>query len=328
MAFPASLTLITVNVRADLLPGGGSTGSVRLYHHGLPLTGPAADSIVVYIDETETFAADGTGSMQVPATNAVGWTPQDFAYNVTVRSGSQVRRGTVQLDRATTTVNLADVIQWEGAATPGVTYATVAQLGAVTTDLDAAEADLTALDARVTVLEDRHRRLVDVASVLPRAEVTGPQALATGTLFATHFQADRTASIASLRTYTGGASTVGVGAEHAWIGILSWDGVNYTPVTQSVDDPTRWAAEFATYNTLLMTPFAMVAGAEYAMYLLWIGAGQAPSLPGGQIWYADSLLDQRMCALINGQTQQPAAPISGAFFGPDSRRFQAHLVPA
>lgn len=140
MAFPASLTLITVNVRADLLPGGGSTGWARLRYDGLPLTGPTADSIVAYVDETEEFAADGTTSIQVPATNATGWTPQNFSYEVTVCSGSRVRRGTVQLDRGTTTVNLADVIQWEGAAETGVTYATLAQLAAVQADLDVAEA--------------------------------------------------------------------------------------------------------------------------------------------------------------------------------------------
>lgn len=142
MAFPASLTLITVNVRADLLPGGGSTGWVRLRYEQQPLTGAAADSIVAYVDEREDFAADGTCSLQVPATNATGWTPQDFAYEVTVCSGARVRRGTVQLDRGTTTVNLADVIQWEGAAEQGVTYATVAQLATVQADLDTAEAGL------------------------------------------------------------------------------------------------------------------------------------------------------------------------------------------
>jgi hypothetical protein len=152
MPFPASLTLVTVNVRADLLPDGGSAGSVRLHYDGVPLTGPTADSIVAYVDETETFAADGTATLQVPATNATGWTPQDFAYRVTLRSGSRVRRGTVQLDRATTTVNLADLIQWDGAAVAGTTYATLAQLNTVSTDLDAAEADIATLETTAATL--------------------------------------------------------------------------------------------------------------------------------------------------------------------------------
>lgn len=147
MAFPGSLTLVTVNVRADLLPGGGSTGWVRFRYDGLPLTGGAADSIVAYVDERKDFAADGTCSLQVPATNAVGWTPQNFTYAVTVCSGTRVRYGAAQLDRNTPTVNLADVIQWEGAAEPGVSYATVAQLAAVQTDLDVAEATLAPLPA-------------------------------------------------------------------------------------------------------------------------------------------------------------------------------------
>jgi hypothetical protein len=150
MAFPGSLTLVTVNVRADLLPGGGSTGWVRFRYDGLPLTGGAADSIVAYVDERKDFAADGTCSVQAPATNAVGWTPQNFTYEVTVCSGTRVRRGTVQLDRSTPTVNLADVIQWEGAAQPGVSYATVTQLAAVQADLDTAEATLAPLPAAVT----------------------------------------------------------------------------------------------------------------------------------------------------------------------------------
>lgn len=142
MAFPVSLTLIAVNVRADLLPGGGSTGWARLRYDGPPLTGPSADSIVAYVDETETFAADGTCTLQVPATNATGWTPQDFTYEVTVCSGSRVRRGTVQLDRGTTTVNLADVVQWDGVATTGTTYATLGQVAAVQSDLTDAQAQL------------------------------------------------------------------------------------------------------------------------------------------------------------------------------------------
>lgn len=150
MAFPVSLTLVTVNVRADLLPGGGSTGWVRFRYDGLPLTGGAADSIVAYVDERKDFAADGTCSVQAPATNAVGWIPQNFTYEVTVCSGTRVRRGTAQLDRSTPTVNLADVIQWEGAAEPGVSYATVAQLATTQADLDIAEATLAPLPASLT----------------------------------------------------------------------------------------------------------------------------------------------------------------------------------
>lgn len=327
MPFPAGLTLVTVHCQFDALPDGGASGTVQITS-SVVLLGATDNSIVAAPGATGVLDADGECTLQLPATNDPQWSPSGWSYRVQANVGSHTVRGTLQLDYQTTSVELADLLQVDGAAAAGTTYATLAQLTTVATELDAAEADITAVETRVGVLEDRHRRLVSAASVLPRAEVTGPQAMATGTLFATHFRADRTATIGSLRTYTGGSSTVGVGATHAWIGILAWDGTTYTPITQSVDDPTRWAAEFATYDTQLMDDFAMAAGTEYAMYLLWIGSGQAPSLPGGQIWYADSLLDQRMCALINDQTQQPAAPISGAFFGPDSRRFQAHLVPA
>lgn len=546
MAFPESLTLVTVTVRADLLPDGGSTGWVRLRYDRQPLTSADADSIVAYVDETEVFGADGTCTVQVPATNAVGWTPQDFAYDVTLCSGSRVRRGTAQLDRASASVDLADVIQWEGAAEAGVTYATVAQLaahtgdttdvhgipdtddlvydddarltnartptahaashadggsdelaldgGQITTgtvpaarlpvgtaegtvaagddaritgalqttggtitgdlvvadddpaerayrfktsgsalDLDAAASDLfvsayanadfsgtqrnylrlesgaqlahalgrwlfadgafagagvadldpstglaglgsansltnipfagrrTAAGPPTTgtwtagaivqaadgfwqctvagtpgswllvAAAEGASRIVDAGEyVIPRRDIITESPATSGNLYVTHFTAARSETIQTIRTGIGG--TVATSAEHAWLGIMSWDGTDYTPVAASVDDPTRWTASFQTYDTQLYAwdhpgeegfeGWNKVAGQQYAFWILWIGEGTAPSLPAGGGWYADALEEPRTNAYIGSQTQPPAAPISGSFFGPDSRRFQ------
>lgn len=332
MPFPASLTLITVEVRSDLLPGGGSTGWARLRYDLQPLTGAAADSIVAYVDEREDFAADGTCTLQVPATNATGWTPQDFAYEVTVCSGSRVRRGTVQLDKGTTTVNLADVVQWEGAAEQGVTYATVAQLaGKADVGHTHTASEVTDLASTVDLRIERLLRVVDAGEyVIRRGDVTTESPAVSGNLYVTHFTAAVTETIQTIRTGVGsGAAT---SATHAWIGILSWDGVNYTPVAESVDDPTRWASAFATYDTQIYEAghagvggfegWAKTAGTDYALWVLWIGSGSAPNLFAGGGGYQDSLEEPRSNAYIGSQTQPPAAPISGAFFGSDSRRFQ------
>lgn len=129
MAFPEGLTLVEVTCQFDELPDGGAYGSVRIAYDG-PLTGAEDNSIVPFVDESAALSAAGTCTIEVPATNDPGWVPQDFTYAVTVRVGGAVRRGTLQLDYQTAAVNLADLIQWDGAAEAGVTYATLAQLNA------------------------------------------------------------------------------------------------------------------------------------------------------------------------------------------------------
>lgn len=127
MAFPAGLTLVTVRCKFDVPPDGGATGRVR-FEAERPLFGPADDSIVppfvraVELDET------GLGTIQLPATNDPQWTPVDWTYRVVVSVGGAVFRGTLQLDYQDTSAELADLMQVDGAAVQGVTYATLAQL--------------------------------------------------------------------------------------------------------------------------------------------------------------------------------------------------------
>lgn len=132
MPFPAGLTLVTVTCQFDLLPDGGSAGSVRIFYDG-PLTGAADNSVVPYVDESGTLAS-GACDIEVPATNDPGWVPSGFAYTVVANFGTHTRRGTLQLNYQTTAVNLADLVQWDGAAVAGTTYATLAQLTDHTTD--------------------------------------------------------------------------------------------------------------------------------------------------------------------------------------------------
>lgn len=182
-----------------------------------------------------------------------------------------------------------------------------------------------------TLSADGATRLVDAGEyVIPRRDIITESPAVSGNLYMTHFTAARTETIQTIRTGIGG--TVATSAEHAWLGIASWDGTNYTPVAASVDDPTRWTSGFQTYDTQIFAwdhpgeagfeGWAKVAGQQYAFWVLWIGAGTAPNLPAGGGWYADALEAPRVNAYIGSQTQPPAAPISGAFFGPDSRRFQ------
>jgi hypothetical protein len=139
VSFPAGLTLVTVAIRFDLPPSGGASG-VAQFSAPYALTGPTDNSIVPPFTKAVTLAADGTGTVQLPATNDPDWTPQGWAYNVVVQLGSATVRGTLQLDYLTASVQLADLLQVDGAATPGVTYATLAQLTAAQVSLSAATA--------------------------------------------------------------------------------------------------------------------------------------------------------------------------------------------
>lgn len=171
--------------------------------------------------------------------------------------------------------------------------------------------------------------------VLPRGEITLSTPATTGNLWVTHFTAARTETILSLVTGTGGSGTVAASATHAWVGVLNWDGTQYTPNAVSTDDPTLWTAQFQTYDTPVFAAsgagtantgspgFRKVAGQRYAFFVLWIGAGQAPSLPAGGGWYADSMVEPRINAWIGSQTGPPASAYQGGWFGTDSRRFQA-----
>lgn len=332
MAFPADLTLVTVTCQADLLPDGGAAGSVTITYDG-QLTG---SSIVPYVDETEPFVA-GACTITVPATNDPQWTPLDFTYTVTVMAGGRKRYGTLQLDYQDTAVNLHELIQWSTATvTPGVTYATLAQLttglaGKSDTGHTHTASNITDFTAAVTALLPVNPRVADAGEyVIERGQVSTESPASTGNLYVTHFTAAVTETIQTIRTGIGSGEATS--ATHAWIGIMSWDGTDYTPVAASVDDPTRWATEFVTYDTQLFQwdhagedafkGWSKVAGQDYAMWVLWIGSGDAPSLFAGGGSYQDSLEAPRTNAYISSQTQPPAAPISGSFFGLDSRRFQ------
>lgn len=335
MPFPAGLTLVEVHFGFDLLPDGGASGTVRVTYDG-PLTGSTDNRVVPYVDVTGSLDAAGDCTIELPATNDPGWVPQDFAYTVVATFGTRTRRGTLQLNYLTTSVELADLIQWDGAATAGTTYATLAQLtsglaGKSDTGHTHTASQVTDFTAAVTALLPVNPRVADAGEyVISRGEVTTESPATTGNLYVTHFTAAVTETIQTIRTGIGsGAAT---GATHAWIGIMSWNGTSYTPVAASVDDPTRWATAFAGYDTQLyqwdhpgevaFQGWPKVAGTDYAMWILWIGSGNAPNLFAGGGSYQDALEEPRTNAYIGSQTQPPAAPISGAFFGPDSRRFQ------
>lgn len=317
MTFPAGLTLVTVGIQFDVPPSGGAVGRVR-FQSTQPLLGAADNSIVPPDSWTVELNSTGGGSVLLPATNDPDWIPTGWAYQVYCDVNGVLFKGTLQLDYQTTSVQLADLLQVNGAAVAGSSYAPLSSFTTLA-------ATVAALGVRVTTIENNAQPTIGFATVMNRIEVNSTVPLSSGQLHVSHFTADRTQAITKLRTFT--AETAGVGATHAWIGVLSWDGTNYTPVVSSVDDPTRWASTYASYTTPMQTTFNMVYGQDYAIYKLWIGSGSAPVLSGSVVFYADGRAEKVLNGILNSQTQQPTAPIPGAFFGTDYRMIQTHLVP-
>lgn len=151
MAFPAGLQLVSVHCKFDSLPSGGDSGRVRI-ESNVTLLGPTDNSIVVAPGDAGNLDTNGEVTFELPATNDPQWSPADWTYAVTISVRGKTVRGTLQLDYQTASVELADLLQVDGAATAGVTYATLAQLNAVDADVTAAEASITALEATTGTL--------------------------------------------------------------------------------------------------------------------------------------------------------------------------------
>lgn len=151
MPFPAGLQLVSVHGRLDTLPSGGAAGTVR-FECPYTLVGATDNSIVAPFWVSAGLDASGEFTISLPATNDPQWTPQGWAYSVRINVGVATITGTLQLDYQTTSVELADLLQVDGAATAGTTYATLAQLTAVDADVTAAEADIATLETDVATL--------------------------------------------------------------------------------------------------------------------------------------------------------------------------------
>jgi hypothetical protein len=128
MAFPVGLTLVTVHGRIDALPSGGASGQA-CFTRPYALVGGADNSIVPPRPEYATLDAAGEFTILLPATNDPDWTPVNWAYSVEIISSSGIIRGTLQLDYQSPTVELADLIQLNGAAAVGATYIALSSRG-------------------------------------------------------------------------------------------------------------------------------------------------------------------------------------------------------
>jgi hypothetical protein len=125
MAWPASLTLVTVSVQADLPPSGGATGWIT-FSSPAPLLG---ETLVPPFTQRLELGATGAGTIQLPATNDPQWSPVGWSYTVRGRIEGETFTGTLQLDYADAAVDLEDLLQIDGGAAVGVSYLLTSRRG-------------------------------------------------------------------------------------------------------------------------------------------------------------------------------------------------------
>lgn len=124
VTFPAGLTLVSVTGRVPTATSGQAS-FVRPY----TLVGAADNSMVPPDTRYAALSATGEFTIELPATNDPGWIPVDSPLLVEIVSNSGIIRGTVLLDYQTTSVELADLIQVDGAATVGTSYIALSSRG-------------------------------------------------------------------------------------------------------------------------------------------------------------------------------------------------------
>lgn len=146
MSFPDGLTQVSVHGLLNADNGEAEFTSRQ------PLIGAADNAIVAPFTIAAAFDSGGEFTVSLPSTNDPGWSPQGWAYTVRVTAGGVSFRGTLQLDYQTTSVELADLLQVDGAAEQGVSYILAAQRGVAggVAGLDADGDVIDATGAKVT----------------------------------------------------------------------------------------------------------------------------------------------------------------------------------
>ena len=105
-------------------------GPAHIEFLGPALTVPADNAVTAVIMEAAS-TSDGTGSIVLPCTDTGGVTPTGWGYDVTIRRGRRVEKGTMQLHAAASSpVDLADVLELDqNVPDAGVAYVPIAQRG-------------------------------------------------------------------------------------------------------------------------------------------------------------------------------------------------------
>ena len=161
-------------------------------------------------------------------------------------------------------------------------------------------------------------------STRPRGLSTAGVSTGTGNLRLTFFTAAKTETINSIRTV---CTTLGTSATLQRIGVYSIDGSgNLTLIASTASDTSLWIAA-ASYTKALSASFSKVRGTRYAVGILYVGGGTAPSLSG--LLPTNATEDgqpPRLSGFLTSQTDLPATVAVGNILDTSNNHY-AVLLP-
>ncbi|XTP37072.1 hypothetical protein ACORG1_13020 [Mycobacterium sp. TJFP1] len=143
----------------------------------------------------------------------------------------------------------------------------------------------------------------------------------------TYFTARKTETINSVRVPTGGTAAAAT-PTLCRIGIYSVDGSgNLTLVASTANDTALFAASNTAYTKTLSSPFSKVAGTRYAVGVLVVTGGTAPTLTGQSALHTGEG-DQapKLFSTVLSQTDLPAS-VSAGSIGATGHRHYVVLAP-
>lgn len=161
-------------------------------------------------------------------------------------------------------------------------------------------------------------------STRPRGLSTAGVSTGSGSLRLTYFTAAKTETINSIRTV---CTTAGTSSTLQRIGIYSIDGSgNLTLVASTASDTSLWIAASA-YTKALSASFSKVRGTRYAVGILYVGGGTAPSLSGLLPTNAtEAGQPPRLSGFLTSQTDLPSSITSASILDTSNNHY-AVLVP-
>ena len=161
-------------------------------------------------------------------------------------------------------------------------------------------------------------------STRPRGLSTAGVSTGSGNLRLTYFTAAKTETTASVRTV---CTALGTSATLQRIGIYSIDGSgNLTLIASTASDTSLWIAA-ASYTKALSASFSKVRGTRYAVGILYVGGGTAPSLSG--LLPTNATEDgqpPRLSGFLTSQTDLPATVAVGNILDTSNNHY-AVLLP-
>lgn len=154
---------------------------------------------------------------------------------------------------------------------------------------------------------DSYNLLAVGEGVFPRSYISASGATGTGSLRLSYFTAQKTETTTQVRTISG--STAATLASVARVGLyeIAGNGAG-TLVASTANDVTLWTATITAYTRSWSVPYAKVAGQRYAVGVLVVTAGTAPTLIGaGAPEVSEPGVAPRLVGVSGGHADLPAS---------------------